>query len=73
MEEQVIQLIETHHKKSGGKCGLLIVSLKNQLNTDFKTLRPILEKLYKNKSIIIRDGIHGKLIFKHVNNPQPRK
>ena len=73
MEEQVLQQIEEAHNKSKGKCGITIPSIQNNLDLSYKTLRPILEKLYREKKIIIRDGINGKLIFKNVNPTQHRK
>jgi len=73
MEEQVLQQIEDTHKKSNGKCGIAITTIQNSLQVSYKTLRPILEKLYKEKIIIIRKGINGKLIFKNGNLTQHRK
>ncbi len=64
MEEKVFQLIKDYHDKTNGKCGLLIVTIQNELKTDYETLRNILKKLHADKKIKVREGINGKLIFK---------
>lgn len=55
---QVIDLLKEKHKKSGGHCGIVLVNF----GIDLKKLKPILNKLYKEKLISIHDNQHGKLI-----------
>jgi hypothetical protein len=63
MEENVLNAIIIHSKKTENKCGLSIPDLSSMLDTDIKTLKEILLKLYREKKITIREGINSKLIF----------
>lgn len=63
MENEVWRLIIEKHKTSGGHNGSYASGLKNQLNIPYSELRKILNKLWKEKKITLRDGSQGKLIF----------
>ena len=66
LENEVIKILIHKHKISGGHNGTYPVSILTQLQIEYASLRKILNKLYKEKKIIIRDGSKGKLIFPNV-------
>ena len=66
LENEVIKILIHKHKISGGHNGTYAVSILNQLQVEYSSLRKILNKLYKEKKIIIRDGSKGNLIFPNV-------
>ena len=66
LENEVIKILIHKHKISGGHNGTYAVSILTQLQIEYASLRKILNKLYKEKKIIIRDGSKGKLIFPNV-------
>jgi hypothetical protein len=55
----MLEVIKKKHLDSGGHCGLKVTDFKGDINQVKKNLN----KLYKEKKITIREGIHGKLIF----------
>lgn len=66
LENEVIKILLHKHKISGGHNGTYAVNIFNQLQVEYASIRKILNKLYKEKKIIIRDGSKGKLIFPNV-------
>jgi hypothetical protein len=64
LKERVLNLLEEYHRKTGGKCGLSFVNICIELSVSNEIIKPILNYLYKQKVILIREGINGKLIFK---------
>lgn len=67
MEDKVWETIMEKHTASGGHNGSYAARIKNQLNIPYSELRKILNRLYKEKKIILKDGSQGKLIFPNVN------
>nr|DAS74583.1 MAG TPA: dissimilatory sulfite reductase D [Caudoviricetes sp.] len=63
MEQQIINIIKNKQKSSGGNCGTYPVNIMNSLNIDYKSVRATLNKLHKEGKILIREGLHGKLVF----------
>ncbi len=63
MRGQVIEIITNKHLSSGGNCGLTITQIRSQLNCDLQELKKVLNELFKDNQIKIKDGIHGKLIL----------
>jgi len=63
MRSQTIEIITNKHLSSGGHCGLTINQIRNQLNCDMNELKQVMNELFKDNQIKIKDGIHGKLIF----------
>lgn len=51
--------IQAKDKISGGHCGLYL----NDIEGDFKEVKKELNRLLKEKKIVIREGIHGDLIM----------
>lgn len=66
IEGEVLKILIHKHRISGGHNGTYIVKLKTQLQIYYDSLRKVLNKMYKEKKIIIRDGSKGKLIFPNV-------
>lgn len=69
-----LQLIEDlkneilkNQKLSNNKCGTTIVYLMRKFNLNTEEINKILNKLYVQKFIIVRQGINHKLIFLKVN------
>lgn len=60
----VTKAIDEHYSKTNGMCGLLIATLRYNLNVPYSELKPILTELYKEKFFHIRTGINGQMIFK---------
>lgn len=59
-----MEAIKDHHSKTNVMCGLLIATLRYNLNVPYQELKPILTELYKEKFFHIRPGINGQMIFK---------
>lgn len=64
MKDIVLDLIIKRFKSSNGSNGYYIVDLKNEINCELSELNLVLNQLYKEKKIIIREGINGQLIMK---------
>lgn len=64
LRDKVIEFIETKSKASGNHSGLLLPVICSTLEVGSSELKPILNALYKEGFIQVRDGINGKLIFK---------
>lgn len=64
MKNVVLNLIIERFKYSNNSNGYYIVDLKNKLNCEIDELNSVLNQLYKEKKIIIREGVNGKLIMK---------
>lgn len=58
MKQQIINQLEEKHKSSGGHCGIQLVDFGIPL----KTLKPILNELYKKGLISVHDNHKGKII-----------
>lgn len=68
MKDEILKLVDLRHDSSDGKCGIPIVDLKSKLNIDIDELNGFLSELYKEKKIVVRNGINSKLIFKNTAN-----
>ena len=66
MKTEILKLVDLRHDLTDGKCGLPIVDLKNELGITSDELRVFLSELYKEKRIVVRNGINSKLIFKKI-------
>lgn len=62
----VLEFIKQKHKVSGGHNGISLPSLMRITGLDLDSLKTELNRLYIEDKIIVRKGIHGKLIFKKV-------
>lgn len=63
LKQKLIDLLNKYHLKTGGKCGISFTDISIELNKSSDVIKPLLNKLYKEKKIIIRKGINVKLIF----------
>ncbi len=59
MKEQILNQIKANDELRGGKCGLPLTAFKG----DLKDVKRVLNELYKEGKIIVREGINQKLIF----------
>jgi hypothetical protein len=66
VKTEILKLVDLRHDLTDGKCGLPIVDLKNELGITSDELRVFLSELYKEKKIVVRNGINSKLIFKKI-------
>lgn len=64
IKPQALQIITRNHNASGGKCGTNPVSLKIELEVEYSEIQSVIKELINEKSIVIRKGINGELIFK---------
>lgn len=67
-EDRIIQEVDLIHEKTKGHNGVLVYRLMGILKFTLEELKPYLRKLQKEKKIIIRDGIHGFMVFKNLKN-----
>jgi len=58
MRNKVIEVLTNKKKESGGHCGMRIIDFK----LPFSELKPILNKLHKEKIISVHDHQHGKIV-----------
>ena len=61
--DQVKELILERQTLSNNSCGTSIMHITKCLEVNTKTIKSILNQLYKEKYIIVRKGINGELIF----------
>ena len=61
MKSEIIKLLQDKYDKSNQ--GISIVDLSNSLDLPIDELKKFLNELYKEKKIIVRQGINGKLIY----------
>ncbi len=64
LKQSIKSLINEKHKLSNGSNGYYLVDLKNLLNCSLIELNNILNELYTEKFIVVRNEVNGKLIFK---------
>lgn len=58
LENQIIDKLKEKHNQSGGHCGIKLTDFK----LEFIEVKPILNKLFKEKKISVHDHQHGKII-----------
>ena len=61
MKSEIIKLLQEKYDKSNQ--GISIVDLSNVLDLPITELKKILNELHKEKKIVVRQGINGKLIY----------
>lgn len=61
MKSEIIKLLQDKYDKSNQ--GISIVDLSNGLDLPIDELKKILNELHKEKKIVARQGINGKLIY----------
>lgn len=61
MKSEIIKLLQEKYDKSNQ--GISIVDLSNGLDLPIAELKKILNELHKEKKIVARQGINGKLIY----------
>ena len=61
MKSEIIKLLQDKYENSDQ--GLPIVQLSNSLDLPIAELKKILNELHKEKKIVARQGINGKLIY----------
>ncbi len=61
MKSEIIKLLQDKYDKSTQ--GISIVDLSNGLDLPIAELKKILNELHKEKRIVARQGINGKLIY----------
>ena len=66
MKSEIIKFLQEKYDKSTQ--GISIVDLSNSLDLPIAELKKILNELHKEKKIVARQGINGKLIYEKVQN-----
>lgn len=61
MKPEILKLLQEKYDKTSQ--GISVVDLKNALNLPISELKIILNELHKDKKIVVRQGINGKLIY----------
>lgn len=61
MKSEIIKLLQEKYDKSNQ--GISIVDLSNSLDLPIAELKKNLNELHKEKKIVARQGINGKLIY----------
>lgn len=61
MKSEIIKFLQEKYDKSNQ--GISIVDLSNGLDLPIAELKKILNELHKEKKIVVRQGINGKLIY----------
>jgi len=61
MKSEIIKLLQDKYENSDQ--GLPIVQLSNSLDLPIDELKKLLNELHKEKKIVVRQGINGKLIY----------
>ena len=59
----IYELIEENHERTGGHCGITIVGLCLKTRFSAQEVRQELTKLYKEKKIIVKQGLNHKLFY----------
>jgi len=61
MKPKILKLLQEKYDKTSQ--GISVVDLKNALNLPISELKIFLNELHKEKKIVVRQGINGKLIY----------
>jgi len=61
MKSEIIKFLQEKYDKSTQ--GISIVDLSNVLDLPIAELKKFLNELHKEKKIVVRQGINGKLIY----------
>jgi hypothetical protein len=61
MKPEILKILQEKYDRTSQ--GITVVDLANELNLPIDDLKIILNELHKDKKIIVRQGINGKLIY----------
>jgi hypothetical protein len=61
MKLEILKLLQEKYDKTSQ--GVSVVDISNSLNLPIIELKIILNELHKEKKILVRQGINGKLIY----------
>jgi hypothetical protein len=61
MKLEMLKLLQEKHDRTSQ--GITVVDLANELNLPIDDLKIFLNELHKEKKIVVRQGINGKLIY----------
>jgi len=61
MKPEILKLLQEKYDKTSQ--GISVVDLKNALNLPIIELKIFLNEFHKEKKIVVRQGINGKLIY----------
>lgn len=61
MKPKILKLLQEKYDKTSQ--GISVVELSNSLNLPISELKIFLNELHKEKKIVARQGINGKLIY----------
>lgn len=61
----IISLIEENSQITGNKSGISVANLCGWSKLSASEVRLMLNKLYKEGKITVREGVNGKLIFRN--------
>ena len=63
MKEKVLEYLKSKYLESDGTNGTYIPKLQLPFELEYWILKPILIDLHKEKLIIIKQGINGKMVY----------
>lgn len=61
MKLEMLKLLQEKHDRTSQ--GITVVDLANELNLPIDDLKIFLNELHKEKKIVVKQGINGKLIY----------
>lgn len=61
MKLEILKLLQEKYDKTSQ--GVSVVDISNSLNLSINELKIFLNELHKEKKIVVRQGINGKLIY----------
>ncbi len=64
MKSKILKIIEDKHKISAGHNGVYVSDLMIELDCKYSDIKGVLNQLYTDNQIQLKEGIHGNLIFK---------
>ena len=63
MKEKVLEYLKSKYLESDGTNGTYIPTLQLHFELEYWILKPILIDLHKEKLIIVKQGINGKMVY----------
>jgi hypothetical protein len=63
LKTDILEYLKNKHLSSNGANGTYIPILQLEFGLEYWILKPILIDLHKEKLIIIKEGINGKMIY----------
>ena len=61
--EEILKIIKNNAIATGNLSGISLVQISNRAQISIQETKQILNHVYAEKKIRIREGIHGKLVF----------